>query len=86
MAKAFGRTIVISPIKEEVKNKVGLVITEANDREIRYKLADVFLTGDLVKGIDEGDKIYYDKTNASEIRIDGNKYLIISENDIRIVL
>lgn len=86
MAKAFGRTIVISPIKEEVKNKVGLVITEANDREIRYKLADVFLTGDLVKGIDKGDKIYYDKTNASEIRIDGNKYLIISENDIRIVL
>ena len=86
MAKAFGRTIVISPIKEEVKNKVGLVITEANDREIRYKLADVFLTGDLVKGIEYGDKIYYDKTNASEIRIEGNKYLIISENDIRIVL
>lgn len=86
MAKAFGRTIVISPIKEEVKNKVGLVITEANDREIRYKLADVFLTGDLVKGINTGDKIYYDKTNASEIRIDGGKYLIISESDIRIVL
>lgn len=86
MAKAFGRTIVISPVKEEVKNKVGLVITEANDREIRYKLADVFLTGDLVNGINIGDKIYYDKTNASEIRIEGNKYLIISENDIRIVL
>jgi co-chaperonin GroES (HSP10) len=86
MAKAFGRTIVISPIKEEVKNKVGLVITEANDREIRYKLADVFLTGDLVNGINIGDKIYYDKTNASEIRIEGNKYLVISENDIRVVL
>jgi co-chaperonin GroES (HSP10) len=86
MAKAFGRTIVISPIKEEVKNKVGLVITEANDREIRYKLADVFLTGNLVDGINIGDKIYYDKTNASEIRIEGNKYLVISENDIRIVL
>ena len=86
MAKAFGRTIVISPIKEEIKNKVGLVITEANDREIRYKLADVFLTGDLVNGINIGDKIYYDKTNASEIRIEGNKYLVISENDIRVVL
>jgi co-chaperonin GroES (HSP10) len=86
MAKAFRRTIVISPIKEEVKNKVGLVITEANDREIRYKLADVFLTGDLVNGINIGDKIYYDRTNASEIRIEGNKYLVISENDIRIVL
>ena len=86
MAKAFGRTIVISPIKEEVKNKVGLVITEANDREIRYKLADVFLTGNLVDGINIGDKIYYDKTNASEIRIEGNKYLVISVNDIRIVL
>lgn len=86
MARAFGRTIVISPIKEEVKNKVGLVISEANDREIRYKLADVFLIGDLVKGINVGAKIYYDKTNASEIRIEGNKYLIISETDIRVVL
>ena len=84
--KAFGRTIVISPIKEEVKNKVGLVITEANDREIRYKLAEVFLTGDLVKDINPGDKLYFDKTNASELRLEGNKYLIISESDVRVVL
>jgi len=84
--KAFGRTIIISPIKEEVKNKVGLVITEANDREIRYKLAEVFLTGGDVKEIKSGDKLYYDKTNASELRLDGNKYLIISENDVRVVL
>ena len=84
--KAFGRTIVISPIKEEVKNKVGLVITEANDREIRYKLGEVFSIGESVKGIEIGARLYYDKTNASEIRIEGNKYLIISENDVRIIL
>ena len=84
--KAFGRTIVISLVKEEVKNKVGLVITEANDREIRYKLGEVVLTGDLVKDINPGDKLYFDKTNASELRLEGNKYLIINENDIRVVL
>jgi co-chaperonin GroES (HSP10) len=84
--KAFGKTIVISQIKEEVKNKVGLLITEANDRDIRYKLGEVFSKGDLVKDINEGDRLYYDKTHSSEIRIDGNKYLIITENDIRIIL
>lgn len=84
--KAFGRTIIISPIKEEVKNKVGLVITEANDREIRYKLGEVFLTGSDVKEIKSGDKLYYDKTHSSELRLGGNKYLIISENDVRVVL
>jgi co-chaperonin GroES (HSP10) len=84
--KAFGKTIVISQIKEEVKNKVGLVITEANDRDIRYKLGEVFSKGDLVNGIEEGSRLYYDRTHASEIRIDGNKYLIINEGDIRIIL
>jgi len=84
--KAHGRTIVLKPIKEEVKNKIGLVITEANDREIRFKLGEVFESGDLVKDIKKGDKLYYDKLNSSEIRIEGEKYLIISENDVRVIL
>jgi co-chaperonin GroES (HSP10) len=84
--KAFGRTIVISPIKEEVKNKIGLVITDVNDRTLRYKLAEVYRVGDSVEGIKEGDKIYYDNTHANEIRIEGDKYLIINEGDIRIII
>lgn len=84
--KAIGKTIVIKPIKEEVKNKIGLIITEANDRDIRYKLGEVLFIGDLVSGIASGDKIYYDKINGSEIRVEGDKYLIINENDVRIVL
>jgi chaperonin GroES len=84
--KAHGRTVVLKPIKEEVKNKIGLVITEANDREIRFKLGEVFESGDLVKDIKKGDKLYYDKLNSSEIRIEGEKYLIISENDVRVIL
>jgi chaperonin GroES len=84
--KAFGKTIVLSQIKEEVKNKIGLIITDPNDREIRYKLAEVFSVGELVKDIKEGDKLYFDKTSSSEIRIEGEKYLIISENDVRVIL
>jgi chaperonin GroES len=84
--KAHGRTIVLKPIKEEVKNKIGLVVTEANDREIRFKLGEVFESGDLVKDIKKGDKLYYDKLNSSEIRIEGEKYLIIQENDVRVIL
>lgn len=84
--KAIGKTIIIKAIKEEVKNKIGLIVTEANDRDIRYKLGEVCFTGDLVNGMESGDKIYYDKINASEIRIEGNKYLIINENDVRVVL
>lgn len=84
--RAYGKTIVISPIKEEVKNKIGIIVTNVNDREIRYKLAEVYSTGDFVKEIKKGDKLYYDSMASSEIRIEGDKYLIISENDVRVIL
>jgi co-chaperonin GroES (HSP10) len=84
--RAFGRTLVISEIKEEVKNKLGLIITEANDRDIRYKLGEVFMAGEDVEGIKSEDKLYYDKVNASELRLDGKKYLIINLSDVRVVL
>ena len=84
--KAHGRTIVLKPIKEEVKNKIGLVVTEANDRDIRYKLGEVFMSGEDVKDIKAGDRLYYDKVNASELRLDGNKYQIINLSDVRVVL
>lgn len=84
--RAFGKTLVISEVKEEVKNKLGLIITEANDRDIRYKLGEVFMAGELVEDIKSGDRLYYDKVNASELRLDGKKYQIINLSDVRVVL
>jgi co-chaperonin GroES (HSP10) len=84
--RAFGNTLVILEIKEEVKNKLGLIITEANDRDIRYKLGEVFMVGEDVKKVNPGDKLYYDKVNASELRLDGVKYLIINLTDVRVVI
>lgn len=84
--RAFGKTLVISEIKEEVKNKLGLIITEANDRDIRYKLGEVEMVGEEVLKIEKGDKLYYDKINASEIRLEGNKYFIINLSDVRVVI
>lgn len=84
--RAFGNTLVILEIKEEVKNKLGLIITEANDRDIRYKLGEVFMVGEDVIKIAPGDKLYYDKVNASELRLDGVKYLIINLSDVRVVI
>jgi co-chaperonin GroES (HSP10) len=84
--RAFGKTIVISEIKEEVKNKLGLIITEANDRDIRYKLGVVKMVGEEVNSLKEGDKLYFDKINASELRLEGSKYLIINLSDVRVVI
>lgn len=84
--KAFGKTILVKPIKEEVKNKAGIIITDVNDREIRYKLGSVHSIGDSVKGVKEGDSLYYDKMSASEIRVEGEKLLVIQETDVRVIL
>ena len=42
--------------------------------------------GEDVKDIKAGDRLYYDKVNASELRLDGNKYQIINLSDVRVVL
>ena len=81
--KAYGKALIISELKEEVKTKIGIVLPST--KEIRYKLGEVVGIGD-VKDIKVGDKIYYDKMGESEIRIDGKKLFVIMENDVRVIL
>ncbi len=84
--KAIGTTIIVSEIKEEIKNKLGLIITESNDKTIRYKLGEVFLIGDEIKDIKVGDKLYYDKANASDLRLHGEKYVVINLSSVKVIL
>jgi chaperonin GroES len=80
--KAIGSYVVVEPQKEEVKTKGGLILTEANEMNLRYRLATVVSAGDEVKDLSDGDGIYYDSAAGSEIRIDGNKYVVVHERQV----
>ena len=52
--KAVGQYIVLEKEIEEVKNEMGLIMTEANESTIRYKLAKVISVGNDFSGISRG--------------------------------
>ena len=78
--------MVIETEKEEVKNSMGLIMTEANEKSIRYKLGKVKSVGDDVNGLSVGDSIYYDSAAGSDVRIDGQRLVVIHDRNIAIVV
>jgi len=80
--KAIGSFVVVEVQQEEVKTKGGLILTEANEMNMRYKLARVVSAGEDVKDLKTDDKIYYDSAAGSDIRIDGKKYVVVNERQI----
>ena len=73
--KAVGKYIVVDPVKEEnVKTKGGLILTDKQREDIRYRVAKVKSVGTDVNGVKAGDEIYYDKVAGDKIEIDKHQY------------
>jgi|TARA_R100000081_G_C4804627_1_gene166585 chaperonin GroES len=85
--KAVGKYIVIDPVKEEnVKTKGGLILTDKQREDIRYRIAKVKSVGTDVNGVKAGNEIYYDKVAGTKIEIDKQEYQVIKEQDVVIIL
>ena len=85
--KAVGKYIVISPIKEtETKTKGGLLLAEAQREDVRYRRAKVVEPGSDVKVLNKGDEVYYDKAAGFNIEIKKDRYKVIKEQDVVIIL
>jgi len=85
--KAVGKYIVIDPIKEtETKTKGGLLLAESQREDIRYRRAKVVEPGSDVKVLNKGDEVYYDKAAGFNIEIKKDRYKVIKEQDIVIVI
>ena len=85
--KAIGKYIVIDPVKEsQVKTKGGLILTEDNREDVRYREGKVITIGTDVIGVESGDQIYYDRHAGFGIELDQEQFKVIKEQDIVIVL
>jgi co-chaperonin GroES (HSP10) len=84
--KAIGSFVVLEKQKEEVKNSMGLIMTEANEMNLRYKLAKVKSVGDGVSDINSGDNVFYDSAASSDIRINGEKLTVVNDKNIVVIL
>jgi len=85
--KAVGKYIVINPIKEtETKTKGGLLLSESQREDVRYRRAKVIEPGSDVKVLNKGDEVYYDKAAGFNIEIKKDRYKVIKEQDVVIIL
>ena len=85
--RAIGGYLVIRDIKEKpTKTKGGLLLTDKIKEDIRYRQGLVKSVGELVQGVKDNDKIYYDKNAGFKIEIDEEIFLVIKQHDVVIVL
>ena len=85
--RAIGGYLVIQDIKEKpTKTKGGLLLTDKIKEDIRYRQGLVKSVGELVQGVKDNDKIYYDKNAGFKIEIDEEIFLVIKQQDVVIVL
>ena len=84
--KPVGKYIIIKTITEEVKTSSGILLSQTDVDEFRYKKGKVIKSGTDVSEIEEGQIIYYDKSAGFSMLIHDDTFTIITERDIVVVV
>ncbi len=81
--------VIVKRLEEELKTKGGIIIPDtAKEKPVEGKIiavgkGKVADDGKLIKmDVKEGDKILFSKYGGTEVKIDGQEYLIMREDDI----
>lgn len=85
--KAIGNYLIVKKEREQAsKTKGGLILTENQKEDIRYKTAEVVSVGEDVSGIEPGSRVYFDKAAGHNIEIQKEIFQVIKLQDIVVVL
>lgn len=91
--KPLGDRVLLKPMEEEEKTKSGIVIPDtAKEKPQKGKVLAVGTGRILDNGtkvpleIQVGDIVVFSKYAGTEVKVDGEEYLIVSERDILAVL
>lgn len=84
--KAINKYLIVRRSNEESVSKSGLIMSKAEESEMRYQKGVVLTPGTLVDHIKEGDNVYFDKVHAFDLKLDGETVTIVQEKDIVVVL
>ncbi len=83
--KPLGNRVLLKPIEAEERTKSGLYIPEsAKEKPLQAEVIAVG-DGDLVK-VKPGQTVIHESYGGSEIKIDGEKHLIMDVKDILAVV
>ncbi len=89
MIKPLGDRVVVKVLEREEKTKSGIVLPDtAKEKPQEGKIIAVGTGKVLDNGtrvpldVKEGDKVIFSKYGGTEVKLDGQEYLILSERDI----
>ena len=86
--KPLGDRVLIKPLEEEGKTKGGIVLPDTAKEKPQEGRVIAVGKGKQEEGkiipleIKEGDKVLYGKYSGTEVTIDKEEYIILSEGDI----
>lgn len=93
MLKPLGDRIVIELVESEEKSAFGIVLPDsAKEKPQEGKVVAVGTGRILDNGtrveldVKEGDKIIFSKYAGTEVKYEGNEFLILRENDILAII
>lgn len=82
LVQPLGENVLVRLVKAEKKTKSGLYLPESNNEE-RPQEGQVIAVGESEKiKVKKNQKIIFAKYSGTEIKIDGEEYLILKNEDI----
>ena len=88
----LGDKVVLKAIKEEEKTKSGIILTgEAKEKPQQAEVIAVGPGGmvdgkEVVMQVKVGQKVIYSKYAGTEVKLEGEDYIIVRQNDILAVV
>lgn len=90
--KPLGDRVVIKVLEGEETTKSGIVLPgTAKEKPMQGEVLAIG-SGEIIDGkkvpleVKVGDKVIYSKYSGSEVKMDGNEYLIIRQSDILAII
>lgn len=87
--KPLGDRVVVKPEPEEIKTKSGIVLPDSAKEKPSEGTVVAVGTGKILDNgqkvpleVKIGDKVIYSKYGGTEVKIENEEYMILSEKDI----
>ena len=88
----LGDRVVLKQLEAEEKTKSGIILTSAAQEKPQEAEVVAVGSGGVVDGkevtmqVKEGQKVIYSKYAGTEVKLDGNEYIIVRQSDILAVV
>lgn len=86
--KPLGDKIVVKPIEKEEKTKSGIVLPDTAKEKPQEGEVVAVGPGKFEKGervpmeVKVGDRVIYSKYGGTEVKVEGEEYLILSQSEL----